>query len=88
MVRAAIVHYNRAVELERTGRYEQAVTEYQEAVRLDPSDADAHVHLGLLLRELRRDEDANRAFEAALALYAPRSPARGGRLCLSANIQA
>ncbi len=74
MVGSAIVHYNRAVELERTGRYEQAVTEYQEAVRLDPSDADAHVHLGLLLRELGRDEDANKAFEAALALYAPRSP--------------
>lgn len=66
----AVVHYNKAREREQTGRYEEAVAEYREAVRLDPEDADALVKLGLLLRELGRDEEANRAFQSALALNA------------------
>lgn len=68
MVEAAAVHYDRATELERSGRCEEAVAEYQQAILIDPSDLDAHARLGLLLRELGRDEEANRAFEAALAL--------------------
>ncbi len=65
---AAVLHYNRALDLERTGRYEEAVAAYQEALRLDPVDIDAQVHLGLLLRELGRDDEANQAFQAALTL--------------------
>jgi Flp pilus assembly protein TadD len=78
MVRAAVMHYNQALELERNGRYVDAVKEYQESVRLDPTDADCYVHLGLLLRELGRDEEANQAFESALSLKAARSPGPHG----------
>jgi Flp pilus assembly protein TadD len=65
---AFAVHYNRALALERAGQAREAAAEFSEAARLDPSDVDAQVHLGLLLRELGRDEDANRAFLAALEL--------------------
>jgi Flp pilus assembly protein TadD len=74
MVPAAVMHYNQAMDLERKGHYAEAVKEYQESIRLDPTDADAYVRVGLLLRELGRDEEANRAFESALGLKAPRSP--------------
>ncbi len=76
MVQPAVVHYNRAVDLERRGHYQDAAAEYQEAIRLDPNDADTHVRLGLLLRELGRDEDANRAFEAALVLRGAPDPTK------------
>jgi tetratricopeptide (TPR) repeat protein len=77
---SAVVHYNRALELERQGRYDDAVKAYQEALRLDANDADAHVRMGLLLRELGRDEEANKAFQAALSLRAARSPGPPGPL--------
>jgi Flp pilus assembly protein TadD len=59
-------HYNRGLSLERSGKYEQAVEAYGEAIRSQPFDVDALVHLGLILRELGRDEEANRVFLAAL----------------------
>jgi tetratricopeptide (TPR) repeat protein len=49
----ARAHCERALGLEREGRYEEAAAEYREA--------------GILLRELGQDDEANRAFEAALA---------------------
>lgn len=68
----AAVHYNKALELEKKGRYVDAVDEYREAVRLEPADADAFIRLGLLLRELGRDDEANKAFQSALAVNAVR----------------
>lgn len=65
---SAIVHYNRALNFERAGRYEEAVASYRESIRLDPTDIDAHVNLGYVLRELGRDAEANEAFQAALTL--------------------
>ncbi|MBI3932671.1 MAG: tetratricopeptide repeat protein [Acidobacteria bacterium] len=73
-MQTAAWHYNRALELERKGLCEEAVSAYREALRLDPADADAQVRLGLLLRELGRDAEANQAFQSALALRAGRSP--------------
>ena len=66
----AVVAFNRGVELERRGLCEEAVEAYREALSLNPRDIDAQVRLGLLLREAGRDEEANRAFQAALALQA------------------
>ncbi len=66
----AVVAFNRGIDLERRGLCDAAVDAYREAVRLDPGDVDAQVRLGLLLREAGRDEEANRAFQAALALQA------------------
>ena len=66
----AVVQFNRAADFERRGLCEEAAAAYREAVRLDPQDVAAHVRLGLLLRESGRDEEANRAFQAALTLQA------------------
>ena len=74
--KVAALHHNRGLSLERAGRYREAAEAYAEAVRLDPDDADAQVKLGLVLRELGRDEEANRAFLSALKLRS--SPAFDG----------
>ena len=55
-----VFHYDLGLSLERSGKYEQAVQAYHEAIRAQPLDVDAQVHLGLILRELGRDEEANR----------------------------
>ena len=73
-------YYNRGLSLERSGKCQQAVEAYSEAIRSHPLDVDALVHLGLLLRELGRDEEANHAFLAALDVTRQVSlpPARRG----------
>jgi Flp pilus assembly protein TadD len=70
------VCYNRALALEREGQYAQAAEAYRDAIRINPFDADAQVHLGLILRDLGRDEEANRAFLMALDLQRQHSPSR------------
>src|SRR5262245_47933545 len=65
----AAVHKQRAAALEACGRYEEAVDAYRETLRCDPDNADAQRRLGLLLRELGRDEEANQAFAAAQRLH-------------------
>jgi Tfp pilus assembly protein PilF len=62
------LHRNRALSLMRAGRSCQAAAAYREALRMDPASIDAHIHLGLTLRELGLDEEANRSFLAALEL--------------------
>ena len=75
----SVLFYNRGLAFERQGRSEEAAAAYAEAVRLDPGDVEAQVRLGLVLRDLGRDEEANRAFLAALDLKRAASvvPARG-----------
>jgi Flp pilus assembly protein TadD len=65
---SSVTFYNRGLILERQGRNDEAAAAYAEAVRLDPGDVDAQVRLGLVLRDLGRDEEANRAFLTALDL--------------------
>lgn len=66
--RTAASHLRRALALERTGHHLEAAEAYGEAVRLDPGDPEIQTRLGLVLRELGRDEEANRAFLSALQL--------------------
>lgn len=54
--------------LELAGRMEEAVAVYREAVRRAPRNPLSHVRLGLALRGVGRDEEANRAFRQALEL--------------------
>jgi Flp pilus assembly protein TadD len=61
---------SRGLAAERAGRYAEAVEAYREAARLDPGDIDAQVRLGLVLRVLGRDEEANEAFRLALDMRA------------------
>ena len=60
--------YNKALTLERSRRTAEAAEALRLALEIDPSDIDAQIHLGLILRDLGRDEEANRAFLAALDL--------------------
>ena len=73
------LHYNRALAAERAGHCEDAVHAYHEAIRINPFDVDAQIHLGLMLRELGRDEEANRAFLMALDLQRSAPPRRRKR---------
>jgi len=61
-------HRRRAFRLERDGRYEEAVLAYRSALGFNPRNLGAHVGLGLLLRTLGRDEEANQVFSAAIDL--------------------
>jgi Flp pilus assembly protein TadD len=70
---------SRAAELERHGNYAEAVASYRESLLHAPHDLGVHVRLGLLLRELGRDDEANRVFAAAMALTAAWREARWGR---------
>lgn len=66
--KAAASQLSRALVLERNGHHAQAADAYSEAVRLDPGDPEIQARLGLVLRELGRDDEANRAFLSALRL--------------------
>jgi tetratricopeptide (TPR) repeat protein len=50
------------------GRYEEAQTLLEQAVKVDPEDAEAHYSLGVVLKRLERWDEAAVAFEAALVL--------------------
>jgi Flp pilus assembly protein TadD len=65
---AAAACLSRAIALERSGHREEAAEAYGEAVHLNPDDPIAQTRLGLVLRELGRDEEANHAFLSALRL--------------------
>ena len=60
----------------RKGELPRAVSELEEAVRLDPTLANAHRELGFLYRSLGRTREANASFERYLSV----SPEAGDRL--------
>lgn len=64
----AAAYRQRALGLEARGRSEEAVRAYRQTLRCDPDNADTQLRLGLLLRELGRDEEANQALASALRL--------------------
>lgn len=78
----AVDHRRRALKLESERRYEDAVRAYRDAARCEPESADAQVRLGVLLRDLGRDEEANRAFASALALRAAGAETTPRQQCL------
>ena len=43
-----IHHYNRAYELDSNERYDEAVIEYGEVLKISPNDADAHYNLAII----------------------------------------
>ena len=61
-------HEQLGLSLAVSGRYEEAVGEFQEAVRLDPRDASANLNLAVALAETGRVEDAHRYTKEALRL--------------------
>jgi tetratricopeptide (TPR) repeat protein len=64
---AAIPYYNRANRYLNQGRYEEAVGDLEEAIRLYPNDPDFCTNLGVAYRKLGRYADAEREFKTAIA---------------------
>ncbi|GJH39312.1 tetratricopeptide repeat protein [Paraburkholderia hospita] len=47
----AMLHFNRAIALEDLGRFEDAERSYQRSLEIDPTHADAHHNLAILLEK-------------------------------------
>ena len=61
-----VLHLRRGLNFERAGRYSEAATAYREAVAADPGALEARLRLGVVLRELGLDDEANGMFLSAL----------------------
>ena len=56
--------------LEKLGRDGEAVTEFQEAIRLDPTQAEAHYLLGRTYQKLKRMTESQKEVQMAQRLQA------------------
>jgi tetratricopeptide (TPR) repeat protein len=64
---SAEIHYNLGVQAQQSGNVQEALSEYQRAVELDPENADAQNALGLVLHlSFRRPAEAIRAYQKAI----------------------
>ena len=81
---------SRADNLSTKKRYEEALSAYEQALILDPKDADAWYYKGNVLAVLNRYDDALAAFEHALTLdpkYANLANAWGNKGNVLANLK-
>lgn len=60
--------FNRAVELQRAGLFQEAANQYQSILAAAPNYAEAHANLGVVLMRLDRYEEAIQSYETALRL--------------------
>ena len=65
--------YNAGLHLQEQGRLEEAIQDYDEAIRLDPQDADAYINRALAYTLLGKDAEANRDVDRAVELGINRS---------------
>jgi tetratricopeptide (TPR) repeat protein len=67
--RFALARYNYAVELEAEGKFDEAIAEYQQAIRDKPDEADALYNLGnLLLTKKQRPDLAAVLYAEAISV--------------------
>ena len=64
----AEVHNNLGSDLSQAGKVQEAIREFEYALRLEPDSADAHIGLGTAMSKLGRSEDAIRHWEEALRI--------------------
>ena len=60
--------FNRAVELQRQGKWNEAVAAWRAFLKLEPKHAGAHANLGTALSRLNQYEEAIASFETAIKL--------------------
>ncbi|HTY91620.1 MAG TPA: tetratricopeptide repeat protein [Methanocella sp.] len=72
----AMVHNNLGVAYDARGEEDMAISEYREAMRLDPGQADAHNNLGTALGAKGLIEEAVREYGEALAIRPEHAMAR------------
>jgi Flp pilus assembly protein TadD len=53
-----VAHFSLGYELDELGRKEEAITEYERALAIQPKSADLHNNLGLILKEKGKYEEA------------------------------
>jgi tetratricopeptide (TPR) repeat protein len=63
---SALSHIDRSEVLIRYKRFDEAISDAQEAVELAPADPRMHLALGLAYAAARRNDEAKREFEAAI----------------------
>jgi len=59
-----------AKALEKLGRYEEAVPQFEEAIRLDPTHAEPHYLLARTYQKLKRTDDFHRELDLAQQVHA------------------
>lgn len=64
----ANVHNNLGVALEKTGRTDEAIRHYREAIRLNPDFQEAHYNLGIALEKQGRMDEAMNCYREALRI--------------------
>ena len=69
-------HNNLGLARYRQGRFDDAVRQHREAIRLKPTLAEAHYNLGLSLSALGRHEEAIAAYHDAVRLHSSNAEAR------------
>ena len=73
----ADIHYSLGVQAQQAGHIQEALSEYQRAVEMDPDNADAQNALGILLHvSFRRCDEAIKHYERALEVRPNFSEAR------------
>lgn len=70
----ATAKFNRAVELQRQGKLDEAAAEYRAALAIKPDYIDAQANLGVVLARLGRYDEAVAAYESALKLAPQLTP--------------
>ena len=61
-------HYSLGIALEQSGRIEEAITCYEQVLRMDPDYAEAHNRLGNSLTQVGKPNDAIGHFQCALRI--------------------
>jgi tetratricopeptide (TPR) repeat protein len=69
-------HNNLGLARYRQGRFDEAVRQHREAIRLKPTLAEAHYNLGLSLAALGRHAEAIAAYREAIRLHSANAEAR------------
>jgi tetratricopeptide (TPR) repeat protein len=64
----ARVHYDLGLALGQTGRIQEAISEFEQALRIRPDYVQAHANMGIVLAQAGRIQEAISEFEQALRL--------------------